>query len=339
MAADAVLISGSHHRSTVLADVLQDVGWLLRVHLDPSAALRDIRANPYDALFCDERLRGATASGFLSWHTRLAPQVPFYLIAEAGDELSSPVRGAVTQVLPYPLPRKVVPPPPDTTQWERLANPIVPLEGDTETVALTHLIETLGANDGSAVIETAAGSVHLARGRIEHATYVTRPDAPPLLGLRALAELIGARSLRFRVLPHTLPPQRSLNQPIMTALAEASRRRDESLRNGRILAAVHDAHPHARGLAIGYPLNATPDDTWGEGDAAHGLLHDYARATTALPSLAKPSHLALESAGLGWALLALRNDAVLSGVTAPGKSMSLLTAMIRSVRDATTNRA
>jgi len=65
---------------------IEEAGWRLRIHLDPAAALRDIRERPYDANFCDERLKGATTSAFLSWHERLNPALPFYAIAAEGGD-------------------------------------------------------------------------------------------------------------------------------------------------------------------------------------------------------------------------------------------------------------
>ena len=333
VAAEGVLICASHHRAQALRGAIEGAGWRLRVHLDPAAALADIRERPYDALFCDERLKGATPSGFFTWHQRLAPDASFFVVATSGGELAAPLRGRPTHVLPFPLTADVVPPPPDRTQWRRReGSPIVPLEGDTSTVPLAHVVELVGLNDGSATVETPAGSVHLAKGRIEHASFAAGPDAEPLTGMRALSELIAAEDLAFKVLPYRLPRQRSINQPIMAALTEAARQRDESVRNRRLLTAVKERHPDARGLAIGYPLNPEPGDAWGDGAAPHTLLHRYAHATKGIAAIGKPSHLALEGEGVAWALAALRSGLVLTGVTAPGKSLTLLSAMVASVR-------
>lgn len=89
----------------------------------------------------------------------------------------------------------------------------------------------------------------------------------------------------------------------------------------------------ATGLAVGYPLNAAPGDSWGAGGAAHGLLHRYAQATKGQAVLAKPTHLALEGEGFAWALVALANGLVLSGTTGRGKSVSLLSAMVAGIRE------
>lgn len=332
MAASAVLVSGSPQRVQRLTPIIQAAGWILRVHLDPTVALRDMREHGYDALFCDERLRGASASGFLAWHARLAPDSPCFVIAEHGHDLGAPLRGDPTQVLPFPLTAELVPPPPDTTLWHRHANPEVPLEGDTSTVPLAQLVELLGTRDGSAVIETRLGVVHLAQGRIEHATFAASPEAPRSVGLRALGALMAAEALEFRVLPHKLPPLRSVNQAIMTALTDAARRHDEGLRDQALLQAVREAHPQATGLSVGYALNATPDDVWGDGAGAHALLHAYARATAGLATIGQSTHLALEGPDVAWAHMRVRGDTVLAGTTARGKSMSLLTAMVRCVR-------
>jgi len=316
-----------------LKRAIEEAGWRVRVHVDAADALRDIRENAYDAFFCDERLRGATVGGFLSWHQRMNASAPFYTIAALGGELATPLRGRPTQVLPYPLTEDEVPPPPNITQaGRREEHPAIPLEGDTATVPLEHLIELLGLNVGSAIVDTPTGAIHLAKGRIEHATFVTSPGSDAMVGIRALAELIAAEGLAFKVLPHRLPPQRSVNLPIMTALTEAARQRDERARNQRLLAAIKEHHPDATGLAVGYPVNAAPDDVLDDGVAAHELLHRFADATTALPGIGRPSHLALEGEGVAWALVALKNGLVLSGVTSRGKSMSLLSTMVKCVR-------
>jgi len=335
MPAEAVLVSGSHHLAQALKRVIEAAGWRLRVHTDAAAALRDIRERPYDALFCDERLKGATAGGFLSWHERLNPNLPFYAIAADGGELAATLRGRPTQVLPYPLALDAVPAPTDSTLWrerERDDGSVVPLEGNTSTVPLAHLVELLSLNDGGAVVDTPAGAIHFADGRIEHATFASAADGDAIEGLRALGGLIAADDLAFRVLPYRRPPSRSVNLPIMTALTEASRQRDEALRNRRLLAAVKEGHPEATGLAVGYPVNVAPDDGLADGAVAHGLLVRYADATKGVAAIGRPTHLALEGDGVAWALMALRNGLYLSGTTARGRSLNLLATMVKCVR-------
>jgi hypothetical protein len=335
MPAEAILVSGSYHRAQALKRVIEQAGWRLRVHTDATAALRDIREQPYDALFCDERLKGATAGGFLSWHERLNPSLPFYAIAVEGGELSGTLRGRPTQVLPFPLALDSVPAPADSTLWrerERDDGSVVPLEGNTSTVPLAHLVELLSLNDGGAVVETSAGAIHFADGRIEHASFVAAAGAEAVVGLRALGELIGADDLTFKVLPYRRPMRRSVNLPIMLALTEATRQRDESMRNRRLLTAVKEGHPEATGLAVGYPVNAAPDDELEDGAAAHGLLYRYADATKGVAGIGQPTHLALEGQGVAWALMALRNGVFLSGTTVRGRSLNLLATMVKCVR-------
>jgi len=335
MAAEAVLVSGSSHRAQALARAIEAAGWRLRVHTDAAAALRDIRERPYDAIFCDERLKGATAGGFLSWHQRLNPDLPFYAIAADGGDLSAPLRGRPAAVLPYPLAVDDVPAPVDSTLWrerEHVDAAAVPLEGNTSTIPLADLVELLSLNQGAAVVDTPAGAIHFAGGRIEHAALMAEPGADAVVGLRALGELIVAEELAYRVLPYRRPPRASVNLPIMTALTEATRQRDEALRNRRLLAAVKEGHAEATGLAIGYPLNAAPDEALEDGAAAHGLLYRYADATKGLAGIGQPTHLALEGQGVAWALMALRNGLVLSGTTARGRSLNLLATMVKAVR-------
>lgn len=333
MPAEAVLIAGSHHRAQSLKRVLEEAGWRVRAHVDPAEALRDVRATAYDALFCDERLKGATPSGFYSWHQRTNADAPFYAIAASGSELEKAFRGVPAQVLPFPLTAQRVPPPPTVTQaGQREEVPAIPLEGDTSTVPLAHLIELLSLNDGTAVVETPWGAIHLANGRIEHASCAVNPGEEAIVGKVALAELTAAEDLAFKVLPYRPPPKRSVNLPTMMALTEAARLRDESMRNRQLLAAVKEGHPEVTGLAIGYPVNDAPDDALGDGAAAHQLLHSYNNATRALPAIGKPTHLALEGDGVAWAVTALKNGLVLSGVTARGRSLNLLATMVKSVR-------
>lgn len=335
MPAEAVLLSGSHHRAQALKRVIEGAGWRLRVHTDAAAALRDIREHPYDAIFCDERLKGATAGGFLSWHERLNPGLPFYAIATDGGELSGTLRGQPTGVLPYPLALDDVPAPVDSTLWRRREGDdgsAVPLEGNSSTVPLAHLVELLSLNGGGAVVDTPAGSIHFTQGRVEHAGFTAEPGADPIVGLRALGELVAAEDLAYRVLPYRRPARLSVNLPIMTALAEATRQRDERLRNRRLLVAVKEGHPEATGLAVGYPLNASPDDVLEDGASAHGWLYRYADATKGVAGIGQPTHLALEGQGVAWALMALRNGLFLSGTTSRGRSLNLLATMVKSVR-------
>ncbi len=335
MPAEAVLVSGSHHRAQTLRRVIEEAGWRLRVHLDPAAALRDISERPHDAIFCDERLKGATAGGFLSWNERLNPGLPFYVVAAEGSELVAPLRGRPTQVLPYPLTLDAVPAPQNSTLWrerEQDDGSVVPLEGDTSTVPLAHLVELLSLNDGSAVVETPAGPIHFAGGRIEHASFVAAGGADAIVGLRALGELVAADGLAFRVLPYRVPPRLSINLPFMTALTEATRQRDEGVRNRRLLAAVKEGHPEATGLAVGYPVNAVPDDVLEDGALAHGLSYRYAEVTKGVAGIGQPTHLALEAQGIAWALMALRNGLLLTGTTSRGRSLNLLATMVKCVR-------
>jgi hypothetical protein len=85
----AVLIATMQHRRSALEQALTRVGWQLAVHHDVAAALAHLRTKPYAAVFCDEHLRGASANGFLAWSRRLAPEVPFYVVATTGDAPAS----------------------------------------------------------------------------------------------------------------------------------------------------------------------------------------------------------------------------------------------------------
>jgi hypothetical protein len=331
--AEAILVSGSHHRAQALKRAIEDAGWQLRVHLDPQRALRDLREQPYSALFCDEPLRGATLGGFLTWHTRLNPGAPFYAIASLGDALATPPRGQPTLVLRYPLDADDVPPPPGHAAQQAVAERAsVPLEGRTSTIALADVIEFLCLNAGSSVVRTPLGSIHLADGRIEHASVVASEDRESLVGLKALAELLVAEDLEFAVVAHRPPPQRSVNLPAMLALTEAARQRDESVRNRRLLAALGEAHPQATGVAVGYHVNASPHEAVGDGAAAHRLARHVFDATSGANALGKPIRLALEGEEGALALVVLRNGLFLSGITARDKSSSLLAAMLASLR-------
>ncbi len=331
--AEAVLVSGSHHRAQVLRRAIEDAGWHLRVHLRPEDALRDLRERPYHALFCDEALKGATQSGFLSWHQRLNPAAPFFAITTMGPDLATPLRGRQVQVLEYPLSADVVPRPPDHPVWQQTAaNPEAPLEGNTSTIALSQVLELLGLNAGSAIVQTPLGSIHLADGRIEHASTVAASGSEGHVGLRALGELISAEAIAFRVLPHRPPLQPNVNLSTAMALTEAARLHDESLRNQRLLAAVKAAHPQATGLAVGYHMNAAPNDALDEGAEAHRLVRHLFDAIRGTALIGKPSHLALEGEEATLALVLLKNGLILSGTTTRGKSMLLLSVMVKCVR-------
>jgi hypothetical protein len=331
--AEAVLVCSSHHRAQALKRAIEDAGWQLRVHLDPQRALRDLREQPYSALFCDEPLRGATLGGFLTWHARLNPGAPFYAIASLGEDLATPPRGQPTQVLRYPLASDGVPPPPGEAVQQAVAERAsAPLEGRTSTIALADVIGLLCLNAGSSVVRTPLGSIHLADGRIEHASLAASEHRASLVGLKALAELLAAEDLEFVVVAHRPPPQRSVNLPAMTALTEAARHRDESARNRRLLAALSEAHPQTTGVAVGYHVNDAPHEAVGDGAAAHRLARSLFDATSGANALGKPTRLALEGEDGALALVVLRNGLFLSGITARGKSTSLLAAMLTSVR-------
>ena len=114
----ALVIATTYSRLTQIQKTLEATEWHTDTAQDPKAAVENLRTKHYDAVFCDEDLRGASASGFLAWTKRLAQGVPFYLIRAPGSD--GILRGEQpSAVLDYPLKPAQLPKPGQSAPPER----------------------------------------------------------------------------------------------------------------------------------------------------------------------------------------------------------------------------
>ena len=278
----AIVLSGIHSRLSLIQKTLEAAGWAVLAYQNPREALDQLRDTPPSAVFCDEALRGATVSGFLAWHRRLAPETPFYLIGKAPDTGANSADRDLkpTAVLDFPVTVDSVPRP-STVVDERPAEDrkSIPLKGSTSLIALADLIDMMGIARQSAVVELGggmSGQIFLKEGMMEHAVF--REVVPPIQGLRALAELITLDDREFQARIYEPPDRPSINLPIASALGEAARVADEQHYHRELLETLKASCPTVTAAATGYPLAATPNLGFGETaqlfDIAKALLED-----------------------------------------------------------------
>jgi hypothetical protein len=77
--ATALVVASLNNRLQAITEVLENVGWTIRPFQQVGEALEALRNDTFEAVFCDEYLRGASSTGFLAWSRRLVPDVPFHL--------------------------------------------------------------------------------------------------------------------------------------------------------------------------------------------------------------------------------------------------------------------
>ncbi len=329
----AVLIATMHHRRKALEQALTRVGWRLVTFHDVAAALEHLRTRPYGAVFCDEYLRGASAGGFLVWSRRIAPEVPFYVIAMTGDRASLGASHQPDGVITFPPAEAKLPSPAKASLWD--APPPesreLPLEGRTSTVRLADLIEMVALGSGSSLIALGGGlvgRVYLREGLLEHA--VSRVEDGERSGVRALAQLLDLDDVDFQILPYRAPSQRTVHVPSAAALVEAARLVDERRRDVALLDAVVAACGDLSGVAVGYSLGQQASEVRGDGVAAFALGVELLAALR--PLAGQVSHLALEREGQAVAVARLGDDRVLAGIAPRGRSMVLLSALVKAVK-------
>ena len=333
MDTNAVLIATMHHRRSTLERALVGAGWQPIVYHDVGAALEHLRTRPYAAVFCDEYLRGASARGFLVWSRRIAPDVPFYIIAVTGDTTSLGSHHRPDGVLPFPPDEAAFPRPLKASGWDApaAASRDLPLEGRTDLVRLGDLIEMLVLTATSSVIALGGGligRVYLREGQLEHA--VSMHDDVETSGVRGLARLLDLDDVAFQVLPYRAPSRRTVHVPTTAALVDAARLVDEQRRDAALLDAVRANCRDATGVAVGYPLSERPSDSRGEGQSAFTL------GVNLLDAVKQPagqvSHLALESEHQAVAAVRFGEDRLLAALAPRGRSMVLLSALAKAVR-------
>lgn len=334
MTPDALLIATLYNRLTVLQEALESVGWNVQACQKPSEALQRLRTEAISAVFCDEYLRGSSPSGFLAWSRRVDPERPFYLFSVHPDRTANLTTGTTTappdEVLPFPPQLETLPSPPSTAEKRPVpaTHASMPLQGDIALLPLASLLDMMGIaqQSGCVFVEgEAEGLVVLEKGVLQH--IETRLGQQ---GVRALAEMIHARSGSFRVEPYRAPKRKTLMLPAATALTEAAKLLDELDRDRALVSLVRKAAPNARAVVTGYPLSQAA--TFGEGDVAPA----FALATKLFEAnrsvLSKVSHLSAEGDGVAVALVTYGEGNLLAATGASGQSLKLLAALAQAVR-------
>lgn len=317
-----------------MLQALRRVGWEVEAYGDVASALAHLRERPFAAVFCDSYLRGASAGGFLAWSRRIAPKVPFYVIALNDASGTGGASQRPDAIVPFPPVDADLPRPTTGTGWNAPAPAVrdVPLEGTTDLVALADLIEMLAVADASAVIALAGGMVgrlYLTGGQLEHAVHVGAGEVETI-GVRGLGRLLDLGAVDFQVLPYRAPSRRTVHVATATALTEASRLIDEQRRDLGLLAHVAAACPDATGIAVGYALTEQPADVHGDGVAAFTAAVALLEAVR--PSAGAVSHLALEGERAALAVVRLGRDRLLAAQAPRGRSVVLLSALAKAVK-------
>ena len=268
-AKSALVLASIYSRLSLIREALDQAGWVVQPFQNPREALESLRNHPYEAVFCDEQLRGASAGGFLAWTRRLSPELPFYLFGDGKSSQRLHGSSGPTAVLNFPPEEEELPYPTgssvSTSQAKVAAK--VPLEGNTSLVALSDLLEMMGIASQTAIIELGGGQkglIYVDKGSVVHA--VSRSGRTPSRGLQALAELILLEDAHFRVLPYKAPSRSSINLPAAGAMTEAARLADEQQRYQRFIEAVRAVCPNTTAIAAGYPLAKTPSHGFGDAD-------------------------------------------------------------------------
>jgi Domain of unknown function (DUF4388) len=106
------------------------------------------------------------------------------------------------------------------------------------------------------------GLIYVDKGLILHA--VLFKDGQTQQGLPALSRLLNLENTEFRLAPYEAPKRPSINLPASSALTEAARISDELDRFQIFIDKTRKACPSITAIAIGYPLNATPIQGYGD---------------------------------------------------------------------------
>ena len=330
----ALVIATTYSRLTHIQKALEATDWQLDVAQDPKAAVENLRTERYDAVFCDEDLRGASASGFLAWTKRLAEGVPFYLVRAPGSD--GKLRGEQpSAVLDYPLKPDQLPKPgqsalsaPNAAQPDRRFTTSM-LSGNTSLVAIADILEMMGIAKQSALLSFGDDTAHVYvnNGILVHAEAKQGQSA--LSGLPALALVLILENAEFQVQPFTPPPRPTINLPVTTAMTEAARLADEQRRYQDLIDAVRDACPSVSAVTTGYLMGGSPSQGYGDSDALFGevkaLFSSYSE-----PAGGKLQELLIASETSVLALQRFGDDNVVAA-RAPAKDRAHL---YEAVRDA-----
>ncbi|UCH26922.1 MAG: DUF4388 domain-containing protein [Trueperaceae bacterium] len=289
---DALVIASIYNRLVIIERALQTAGWKTKSFQKPDEALTHLRTHTYQAVFCDEHLRGASAKGFLVWTRRLHPRAGFYLFSDEETPAGFGSTSAPNAILPFPPLKETLPQPPEHSRNLYVTPPThendyIPLKGDTSTIALAELLEMVGTAKQSATIILDRGRITLKDGLITHA--VSRNEQLSKSGMEALVELLMLEKSQFRVLPYEPVKRHTINQPAAAAILDATRLADEERHNRQLLSMVRRDCPSVTAAAIGYPLADHPRLMLGEGEALYArakkLLEGNRKILDATPTI------------------------------------------------------
>lgn len=263
VAGTALLLSGMQSRQTIIQDALEIAGWHVHGFVHPKEALEALKTTAFEAVFCDEQLRGASSAGMLVWVRRLLPDIPFYVLSNHYDPDRYRLSGEPTAALHFPPVLGQLPTPRGEDGKKTLQDISVPLAGNTAHVPLADLIEMLSLGKEQATIELGAGEglITLNGSKLEHAVCLDK--AQPLTGLPALAQLIELKDVDFRVNAYQVPKRPTVNLTTVTAMTEAARLADERRQFGRLVGEVQKRCSVAEEIAVGYLSEIHPAQGWG----------------------------------------------------------------------------
>lgn len=251
--------------------MLKSLDWTLTVAVQPELILKALKED-YEAIFCDEYLRGATVIGIQKVIAHHSPTVPFYLFRDSNSDKAPRLFKEPTAILPFPPTLNRLPKAQGFAADPTAKKTFVPFEGNTSMIALIDVLQSMGLDKRSAFIQLDRGKVGLIyvnNGLIEDALYFH--EEGNLRGLKALGRLIQLSDLAYRVMLYSVPSQLSVKLPIDTALTEASRLADEEQRYQRIISEMRSVCPTITAIAIGYAMATNPSQGFGDAKTLFGL--------------------------------------------------------------------
>ena len=246
-------------RLAVLQSALGQLGWQVEGFLNPKDALESIKEESYEAVFCDEQLRGATPMGLIAWVKRLSPELPFYLFSNDQDRTRFRRSGEPEALFHFPPVLGQLPGPSGNDTFSTLGDLEAPLSGNTSLMPLPDLIEMMSMGRQKGVIELELGKVGLIvinKDKVEHAASFG--PAGTKNGLQALSDLIALPESDYRVLAYEPPGRSTINLTTVTALTEAARLADEQGRYELLLEAISERCPALNSSAIGQATATRP---------------------------------------------------------------------------------
>ncbi len=275
----ALLISSQNKRLDDITKVLESVKWRIESFIEPSKALKSMQQKKYDAIFCDEKLKGATVKGFLNWHERLSPDSPFYVIGNSSLALPN-VAGVISfpvEVESVPVPKGVKTEPLASfqTNFDKPDLPFsynvktVSLSGDSAFLHIDNILELMGMGKQSSLILLGEngdkGKIYVENGLLLHVDFMDKNHVLQL-GLAALVEVLSSKDLHFEVVDFQKPKRNNLNLPVAYALTEAARLVDEHGRYKKVIEDIKKACPNVLGVAMGNNASLEPFESLGEGN-------------------------------------------------------------------------